>query len=82
MPTEQEMIEQINGLTIRVVALENGQTAHMAQTSAIKSDTEEMLGTFRALQGFWKTLEFIGKLAKPLAAISAFFAAWHIFIKK
>jgi hypothetical protein len=82
MLTEKEMVEQINGLTVRVVALEQGQITHMIQTKAIKSDTEELLAVFQALQGFWKVLAFIGKLAKPIAAVTTFFGLIYVALGK
>lgn len=50
--------------------------------AAIKSDTADMLATFESWRGAMRTLEMIGKLAKPvsyivglLASIAAFYTA-------
>ena len=76
------MLLQLTDLQTRVGVVEKAQVDHMNQTTAIKADTEELLSAFQALQGFWKVLAFIGKLAKPITAIAAMFAAFHIFVKK
>jgi hypothetical protein len=70
------MQEQINNLQIRVNNIEATQVGHLAQSNAIKADTEELLQTFNALKGAWVVLNAIGKLAKPLTFIAALFGAW------
>ena len=72
------MQEQITLLGHRVAALESAQTTHMAQTTSIKSDTSELLETFQALKGAWAVLNFIGKLAKPVAALTTFLGTIYL----
>jgi len=76
---ELDLQEQINKLRADLET----NTVTTAETKAtvdqIKTDTSEIIEVFKALSGGFKTLEFIGKLAKPLAAIIAFatgIAAW------
>ena len=75
------MLEKILTLEIKVANMETMQAAHMAQTNAIKEDTSAMIELFEALAGFWKVLEFIGKLAKPIGVVGALFAAWFALKK-
>lgn len=70
------MLDKIIALETRVGTLESQQATHMGQTEEIKKDTSELVAIFEALAGFWKVLEFIGKLAKPLGVLAAIFAAW------
>lgn len=42
-----------------------------ADLAQIKADQRAMLDLFNTLQGGFKVLQFIGKLAKPIAAIAA-----------
>jgi hypothetical protein len=74
--TEKEMLDKIVALETRVGTLEDLQTTHMGQTAEIKKDTAELVAIFEALAGFWRVLEFIGKLSKPIAVVGAIFAAW------
>lgn len=71
------MQEQINDLHARVTNIEQIQVGHLAQSNAIKADTEELLSTFNALKGAWVVLNAIGKLAKPLTFIAGLFGAWY-----
>jgi len=75
------MLDKILALESRVENMESLQATHMAQTAAIKEDTSAMIELFEALAGFWKVLEFIGKLAKPLAVVGTLFAAWFALKK-
>ena len=84
------MQEHLDTLTIRVGDMESSlqeakrvqsehmkQTAaHMVQTKRTEENTQELLETFNALKGAWKVLNFVGLLAKPVAAIMSFGAAW------
>jgi hypothetical protein len=70
------MQEQINDLHARVTNIEQIQVGHLAQSNAIKADTEELLQTFNALKGAWMVLNAIGKLAKPLTFIAAVFGGY------
>lgn len=43
--------------------------------AAIKADTADMLATFESWRGAMRTLEMIGKLARPVSYIMGLFAA-------
>ena len=66
-----ELEEQVAGL----------KRSHETQEKFIES-VEGLLAAFQALQGAWKVLEFIGKLAKPVAFIGAFFGAIGLYWSK
>ena len=55
--------------------LEEEIKASAAMTRQACEDTGEMLEFFRAMKGAFKVFDWIGKLAKPLAAIVALGAA-------
>jgi len=76
-PEELAMQAQIIELRGRVESIETTQKTHMDQTNSIKSDTAELLETFQALKGAWTVLNWIGKLAKPIGIIAAFFGTWY-----
>ena len=69
----------------RLEELEN-KVAHLAQSRETMEKfiekVEGLLEAFQALQGAWKVLEFIGKLAKPIALIGAFFGALGLYWSK
>jgi hypothetical protein len=46
------------------------------------SKVDGLLSAFQALQGAWRVLEFIGKLAKPLAFLGAVCAAIGVYFSK
>jgi len=46
-----------------------------AVTNEIKKDTSEIIEWFNHVQGAFKVLQLVGKLAVPLTAIVAFFTA-------
>jgi len=49
-------------------------------TNAVKSDTSELIATFKSFQGAMHVLDMLGKLAKPLAYITMLGSAlWGIF---
>lgn len=74
--TEIEMLEEISNLRARIATLEAGHMRQVDKLDGIKKDTEAMLEFFIALNGFWKVLEYIGKLAKPLTVLAAIFGGW------
>lgn len=69
------MKEQLDNLTLRVASLEGKQNTQIEQTTRIEANTTELIATFNALQGAWKVLDWISRLAKPLSVIGAVFAA-------
>jgi hypothetical protein len=73
------MQDQIDALNVRVTELEKAQMRDDNQIASIKEDTSELLETFRALKGAWAVLNWIGKLAKPLAVISTFCGMFYVY---
>lgn len=76
MNPEEIMEQKIIALEARVYAVETAQAAHIQTTTEVKKDTTEIIELFQSLKGFWKVLEFIGKLSKPIAVVGTIFAAW------
>lgn len=48
-------------------------------TKRVDTNTTELVDIMNSWKGAIKVLEFLGKLAKPLAAITTFFAVWFAF---
>jgi hypothetical protein len=55
----------------RLKTLEAERVSLLERSKRIEDNTAELLSTFNALKGAWVVLNFIGKCAKPLAAIGA-----------
>ena len=73
---------RMDELVGKVNAIEKDQAAAKAllkenteAINAIKSDTADMLATFESWRGAMRTLEMIGKLAKPVGYIVGMFAS-------
>jgi len=62
------------------------KVAHLTQSKETMEKfiekVEGLLEAFQALQGAWKVLEFIGKLAKPIAFLGAFLGALSLYWSK
>lgn len=85
----REMDRRMDQLVEKVTSMEKDQSAAKAllkenteAINAIKADTADMLATFESWRGAMRTLEMIGKLAKPvgyivgmLASVAAFYTA-------
>ena len=69
----EAMQEEIVKLDRRVTTLETERQTLLAQNKTIVDNTAELLATFNALKGAWVVLNFIGKLAKPVAAFTTLF---------
>lgn len=76
--TEKSMSERVDDLESQV---NNLARSHEAMEKFNKS-VEGLLDAFQALQGAWKVLEFIGKLAKPLAFLGSLGAAASLYWSK
>lgn len=68
-------------LVERVAALEKTSQANTEGIVYIRKNTDQLVGAFRAAQGAFTVLEFMGRMAKPVLAIMAFFGAVVLFIK-
>lgn len=72
--------EQIDALRGRVTIMEAELAANTALTKTVKADTSELVEAFKAAKGAWIVLNFIGKAAPTVLAISGVFAAfWHFW---
>ena len=82
-PVEAHLQEQITTMALDVRNLKVGLADNSAVTDRIDTNTQELLEVFGAFKGAWKVLDVIGKLAKPVSFIVAFFSAaalaWHNF---
>lgn len=76
--TEKSMSDRVAELESQVSNLTHSHEAMEKFTEKV----EGLLDAFQALQGAWKVLEFIGKLAKPLAIIGAGCAAVSLYWSK
>lgn len=63
-------------LALRIDRLEEGLQANTDATERVDRNTTELVGILNSWKGAMKVLDFLGKLAKPLAAIAALFGAW------
>lgn len=73
----KHMQEQLNTLSARVGTLEDMQAEQMQQTTRIENNTAELISAFNAFKGAWVVLNWIGKLAKPIAAIVSIGGGWY-----
>ena len=64
----------------RLKTLEAERVSLIEQSKRIELNTKELLDTFNALKGAWVVLNFIGKLAKPLAVVGAM-VGFYITVK-
>lgn len=55
----------------RVDEIDRALGDNIEATQQIKQDTTELVDAFRNLQGFFRVLDYVGKLAKPLGWIFA-----------
>ena len=76
------MQEQLSTLTMRVSSLESLQKDHMEQTQRIETNTADLIDTFKALQGAWKVLDWLGKLAKPIGVSIIVATAVWVWLKQ
>lgn len=74
--TEEEILNKITLVENRLSRVEMSQNDQLIKMDAIKTDTSEIIELFHTLSGFWKVIEFFGKLAAPLTVLAAAFAAW------
>lgn len=75
------MTAKLDELELRLSALESNVDNHAEQLTRIEKNTADLIDTFQAFQGAWKVLNWIGKLAKPIAVVSGVGAAVAIYFK-
>lgn len=61
----EDIKEVMRANTEAIAELQKGQ-------NSLKTDTAEIIEYFKAIQGFFKVLEFIGKLGRPLLYLAVF----------
>jgi hypothetical protein len=70
----------------QVSALSVDLAANTEATKRVETNTAELMGWLRALEGAFKVLNTIGSVAKPLGYIAAFIgaagSAWYAFFHK
>lgn len=64
--TMDDMRRDLLGLMVKFQTLEGNVDTHTTQLNSILSNTSELIDTFKAVQGAWKVLDWIGKAAKPI----------------
>lgn len=69
------LVERVTVMEEEQVHMKTVLTRNTEIASSVKSDTQEMLATFKAWQGAMKTLEFVGRMAKPVTVIAGMIAA-------
>ena len=75
-PQELDFNQELMNLKARVTVLEGSHVDHKELIASIKDDTAAVREFFEALRGFWRVLEFIGKLSKPLTVVAAIFGSY------
>lgn len=77
-----KLVEDVAEIKAEQAAAKVMLSEYKADVAQIKADTADMLATFESWRGAMRTLEMIGKLAKPvsyivglLASIAAFYTA-------
>jgi hypothetical protein len=63
----------------RMDGFESRLDDNTAATKRVENNTQAIVDAFESWQGAMKVLDFIGRMAKPLAAIVALVAAWFTF---
>ena len=73
--TVQDIRRQLGDGAERMARIEDGLAANTAATEAIRVSTAELVEVFRAMQGAFKVLNWLGRLARPMSYIVALAAA-------
>lgn len=69
---EEQLEAQLKAGTERMDAIEVNLKENTEATTRIEANTAEMLTFFNSVQGAFRVLDMLGKLAKPLAYITMF----------
>lgn len=72
---EQRMEAQLQAGTDRMEKIEQNLQANTEATTRVEANTKELVEFFNSVQGAFRVLEMLGKLAKPLAYITMFAGA-------
>ena len=73
--TVQDIRRQLRNGDARMGRIETELQANTAATEAIRVSTAELVEVFRAMQGAFKVLNWLGRLARPMSYIVALAAA-------
>lgn len=74
------MEEKVLELEKRVEALEISHEQYAKDAAEFNKNVKGLIEAFKALQGAWTVLEFIGKAAKPIAWIGALVGSVALFL--
>ena len=75
IPGTASITERLDDGDARMTRIENDLAENTAATQETAANTSELVSILNALKGAFKTLEFIGKLARPLGYIVSLGAA-------
>lgn len=73
--TVHDIRQRLRDGAVRMARIEAELGVVTASTDAIKADTSELVDFFKAMQGAFKVLNWMGNVARPVAAIAALAAA-------
>lgn len=73
--TVRDIQQQLGEGAARMTRIEEGLAANTAATEAIQAGTAELVEVFRAMQGAFRVLNWLGRLARPMSYIVALAAA-------
>lgn len=62
--------QRLDKLESDMMTLHDEVKANTALTKDVKNSVAELVEAFNNIKGFWKVLEYLGKLAKPMAWIA------------
>lgn len=78
MCIEEEIVrhgEQLGRVQTGLANLEEATEKNTQAIERMSSETSELLEMFKSFKGAFRVLEYVGKLAKPIAAILGLLAA-------
>lgn len=78
MCIEEEIVrhgEQLGQVQTGLAKLEEATEKNTQAIERMSSETSELLEMFKSFKGAFRVLEYVGKLAKPIAAILGLLAA-------
>lgn len=79
MTTEEDLQLWRAAFAERMDKFERRLDDNAEATKRIEANTSQIVEIFESWKGAMKVLEFLGKLAKPVAAIGAAIGAWFMF---
>ena len=74
-PRPKTIYERLDDGDARMAAIEADLAANTKATQELAAAVQDVVAFFSAMSGALKALDMLGRLAKPLGYITAFFAA-------